>query len=45
MIGKINGTREGIRRGKNLMDDFKEKRRYRTLNKETIDLSLWRTCV
>jgi len=43
MVGKIDGTRKRIGRRKKLMDDFKEKRRYRTLKEEAIDPTLWRT--
>jgi hypothetical protein len=34
--------RRGIRR-KQLLDDLKEKRRYRKLKEEAVDHSMWRT--
>jgi hypothetical protein len=45
--GKLVGRREVTgrrgRRGKQLVDDLKEKRRYWNLKEEALDHSLWRT--
>jgi hypothetical protein len=46
--GKLEGRIEMTgRRGtcKQLLDDLKKKRGYRTLNEEALDLTLWRTCL
>jgi hypothetical protein len=41
--GKIRGTRRRGRRRKQLLDDFKEARRYWKLKEEAQDHTLWRT--
>jgi hypothetical protein len=41
--GKIRGTRRRGRRRKQLLDDFKEVRRYWNLKEEAQDRTLWRT--
>ena len=41
--GRIEVTRRRGRRGKQLLDDFKETRRYCKVKDEELDRSLWRT--
>jgi hypothetical protein len=41
--GKIEGTRRGGRRRKQLPNDFKEKRRYWKSTEEALDRTMWRT--
>jgi hypothetical protein len=41
--GRIEATRRRGRRRKQLLDDFKEKRRYWKLKEEALDRILWRT--
>jgi hypothetical protein len=43
MKEKIDGTGRTRRKLKQMLDDFKEKRGYRKLKKETVDYPLWRT--
>jgi hypothetical protein len=41
--GRIEVTRRGGRRHKQLLDDRKEKRRYSELNEGALNCTLWRT--
>jgi hypothetical protein len=41
--GRIEMTGRRGRRRKQLLDDLKEKRRYRKLKEEALDRNLWRT--
>ena len=41
--GRIEVTGRRGRRNKQLLDDFKERRRYWKLKEETLDRTLWRT--
>jgi hypothetical protein len=44
ILGKIEGRRKRGRKRKQLLDDFKEKRRYWELKEETVDNTVWETC-
>jgi hypothetical protein len=42
--GRIEMMGRRGRRRKQLLDDLKEKKRYRKLKEEALDRTLWRTC-
>jgi hypothetical protein len=44
ILGKIEERRKLGRRRKQLLDEFKEKRRYWELKDEIVDHTLWGTC-